>query len=162
MRFLPSPTALAVFALSVGATAASLKPRQIVDTAHGVTVQPSDGSVIVPGTAFPFDYENRNYCESGYSPISVYMSATAPTSANVTNDGTLADGSFVFHFGDFLIANFGLPPMETPPPSTLTPPTLSGIVDGMTLFFSVVETYRDCPGNIPLEFGLETTTVIYN
>lgn len=35
--------------------------------------------------------------------------------------------------------------METPPPATLTAPTLDGVADGTTLYFSVVELYRDCP-----------------
>ncbi len=66
-----------------------------------------------------------------------------------------------------------------PPPATLTAPTLSGIADGTELFFTVVETFRDCPVRpLPLhmfqlidrfsrqpdghiEYGLETTTVVY-
>ena len=109
MRF-PSCALLSVLAssaISTGVTAASLKLRQIVDPEHGVTVQPPEGSGIVPGATFPFEYENRNFCESGYSAISVYLSTTAPTSTDVTSDGTLTEGSFVFHFGDFLIPNFG-------------------------------------------------------
>ncbi len=35
--------------------------------------------------------------------------------------------------------------MGTPPPATLTLPTLDDIEDGTTLYFSVIETYRDCP-----------------
>lgn len=39
----------------------------------------------------------------------------------------------------------GLPTKGTPPPSTLTAPTFSGTSSGETLYFSVVETYKDCP-----------------
>ncbi|KAL1952348.1 hypothetical protein VTO73DRAFT_1497 [Trametes versicolor] len=162
MRFSTS-TFLSALALSAASftQAASLVKRQIVIPTHGTTVAPADGSTITPGTSFPFNYEHANACESGYSPISVYLSTSPPTSSDVTNAGELADGSFVFHFGDYLIPNFGLPPMETPPPATLTAPTLDGVADGTTLYFSVVELYRDCPGHVPLEFGLETTTVNY-
>ncbi|KAI0358909.1 hypothetical protein OH77DRAFT_1395991 [Trametes cingulata] len=160
MRFFYALSTLALSAsLTHAATLAATK-RQIVVSEHGTTVDPVSGSTITPGASFPFSYENRNFCESGYSPISVYLSTTQPTTADVTNSGELADGSFVFKFGDFLIANFGLPPMETPPPPTLTAPTLD-VTDGSTLYLSVVETYRDCPGHVPLEFGLETTTVVY-
>ncbi|KAI0825261.1 hypothetical protein BC628DRAFT_1374272 [Trametes gibbosa] len=143
------------------ASLASIK-RQIVVPAHGVTASPADGSTITAETSFPFAYHNVDFCESGYSPISVYLSTSPPTSADVTSGGELADGSFVFKFGDYLIANFGLPVMGTPPPSTLTAPTLGGVTEGTTLYLSVVETYRDCPGGVSLEFGLETTTVVYS
>ncbi|PIL30851.1 hypothetical protein GSI_07019 [Ganoderma sinense ZZ0214-1] len=153
-------SALALSFLSTGVTAA-VAPRQIVESQHGTTVQPASGSTLTPGAAFSFSYTNENLCHSGYTPISVYLSTSAPTSSDVTTSGGLADGSFVYHFGDYLIANFGLPTKETPPPSTLTFPTVNSAADGQTLYFSVVETYRDCPGGIPLEYGLETTTVVY-
>ncbi|KAI1789181.1 hypothetical protein LXA43DRAFT_893331 [Ganoderma leucocontextum] len=154
-------SALALSFLSTGCTAATLAPRQIVVSAHGTTVEPASGSTLTPGSAFSFSYTNEDYCHSGYSPISVYLSTSAPTSADVTTSGGLVSGSFAYHFGDYLIANFGLPTMGTPPPSTLTLPTLNGTVDGNTLYFSVVETYNDCPGGVPFEYGLETTTVVY-
>ncbi|KAI0662370.1 hypothetical protein C8Q70DRAFT_957870 [Cubamyces menziesii] len=164
MRFL-SIASISTLVLSAASFthAASLTAakRQIVVPAHGTTTEPTGGSVIAAGDAFPFKYENVDYCESGYSPISVFLSTTAPTDADVTNSGELADGSYVYKFGDFLIANFGLPGMGTPPPPTLTMPPLDGVSDGSTLYLSVVETYRDCPGGIQFEYGLETTTVVY-
>ncbi|KAI0638935.1 hypothetical protein C8Q77DRAFT_1213661 [Trametes polyzona] len=163
MRFSTSTflAALAVLAPLTSAVSVPTK-RQIVVPAHGTTVNPAEGSTITPGASFAFKYENIDFCESGYSPISVYLSTSPPTAADVTSGGELSEGSFVYRFGDFLIANFGLPPMGTPPPPTLTAPTLDGVADGTTLYFSVVETYRDCPGGIELEFGLETTTVTYD
>ncbi|KAH9850635.1 hypothetical protein C2E23DRAFT_834770 [Lenzites betulinus] len=163
MRFSTSSLLSALALSSASFTqAASLTAfkRQIVVPSHGTTVSPAAGSTITPGSSFPFSYRNEDFCESGYSPISVYLSTSAPTSADVTSAGELADGSFVFKFGDYLIANFGLPVMGTPPPSTLPAPSLA-VEDGTTLFLSVVETYRDCPGGVALEFGLETTTVVY-
>ncbi|KAI0761659.1 hypothetical protein BD413DRAFT_485507 [Trametes elegans] len=175
---------LALSATSLGGAAASVLPakRQIVVPAHGTTVAPAEGSTILDGASFPFSYQNRNYCESGYSFISVYLSATPPAAADVTGGGELADGSFIYKFGDYLIPNFGLPAMSNPPPPppTLLTPSLS-VSDSSTLYLSVVETFRDCPvraivpqcrrihadamtpeqGGIQLEFGLETTSVVY-
>ncbi|KAI0666213.1 hypothetical protein C8Q78DRAFT_984575 [Trametes maxima] len=140
-----SALALSAATSTQGASHNAVK-RQIVVPSHGTTVNPADGSTITPGASFPFTYQDRNFCESGYSLIWLYLSVEPPTSANVTTGGQLADGSFVFTFGDFLIPNFGLPAMQNPPPppSTLTAPTLD-IADDTTLYFSVVETYRDCP-----------------
>lgn len=112
MRFSTSfstSTFLSALALSAASftQAASLVKRQIVIPTHGTTVAPADSSTITPKTMFSFNYENANACESGYSPISVYLSTSPPTSADVTNAGELVDGSFVFHFGDYLIPNFG-------------------------------------------------------
>ncbi|KAI0651406.1 hypothetical protein C8Q79DRAFT_996861 [Trametes meyenii] len=160
-RILLSALALYAATLTQGASLGATK-RQIVDPEHGTTVNPTNGSTITAGASFPFTYQDRNFCESGYSLIWLYLSTSPPTSADVTSSGQLADGSFVFAFGDFLIPNFGLPAMQSPPPppSTLIAPTLD-VAGGTTLYFSVVETYRDCPGNIQLEFGVETTTVVY-
>ncbi|RDX43946.1 hypothetical protein OH76DRAFT_1487495 [Lentinus brumalis] len=154
-------TALALASAAHGAI--PLGKRQQVVSAHGTTTAPANGSTIVPGSTFPFHYSDSNFCESGYSLISVYLSTSAPTAADVTTSGGLVDGSFSFDFGNFLIPNFGLPPMTTPPPppATLTAPTLSGIADGTELFFTVVETFRDCPPDGHIEYGLETTTVVY-
>lgn len=115
MRFsasLLSALALSAASFAQGASLAATK-RQIVVSEHGTTVAPADGSTITPGAIFPFTYENRNFCESGYSPIQVYLSASPPTSGDITTDGGLAAGSFLFAFGEYLIPNFGslhLPP----------------------------------------------------
>ncbi|CDO68801.1 hypothetical protein BN946_scf184805.g10 [Trametes cinnabarina] len=153
-----SAIALATASFSHAATLAATKRQGVVPT-HGLTVQPVAGSAITPGDPFAFRYENANACESGYSPMAVYLSASAPMDADVRG-GELVDGSFEYKFGDFLIANFGLPSMGTPPPATLTAPSLN-VAEGAALYLSVVETYRDCPGGVQLEYGLETTTVVY-
>ncbi|KAI0367483.1 hypothetical protein BV20DRAFT_1089453 [Pilatotrama ljubarskyi] len=161
MRFFSTLSALALSASFTYAASLTATKRQIVASEHGTTVEPADGSTITPGVSFAFSYENRNFCESGYSPISVYLSTSPPTTADVTTGGELVDGSFVFKFGDLLIANFGGAPAHEPPPPTLIAPPLVVTDGATTLYFSVVETYRDCPDHVPLEFGLETTTVIY-
>ena len=107
MRFtdFSSFSALALSALSiVSGTRVPIK-RQVIPS-HGTTVAPADGAVLQPGDAFAFNYENSNTCESGYSPISVYLSESAPTDADIVN-GSLTTGSFIFKFGNWLIPNFG-------------------------------------------------------
>ncbi|KAI0326375.1 hypothetical protein GY45DRAFT_1285588 [Cubamyces sp. BRFM 1775] len=139
-----------------------LAKRQIVVPTHGFTAEPANDSIIQGDADFDFLYYNSNYCHSGYSQISVYLSTSVPTNDDVTNEGGLADGSYVVDFGTYLIANFGLPPMQPTPPPTLVMPTLGDVASGTTLFFSVVETYNVCPGHIEFEYGLETTTIVYD
>ena len=105
-----SYTLFTSLALTLSALAATMptKRQGVIVTVPGTTVAPSDGSEISPESSFTFSYERRNYCESGYSPISVYLSTSQPTNADVTGDGELADGSFVFKFGDYLYPNFGM------------------------------------------------------
>ncbi|KAH9927437.1 uncharacterized protein BXZ73DRAFT_90716 [Epithele typhae] len=142
--------------------ALSLLSLAALSAASGTTVEPTNGETIDPDTSFPFDYENANICHSGYSHISVYLSDSAPTSADISG-GELVAGSFIFKFGDWLIPNFGLPAMTNPPPppSSLQMPELDSVADGTTLFFSVVETFGGCPPDGHTEYGLETTTVVY-
>ena len=104
MRFTLSTLTLSALSL---ASAANVPGERQVISAHGSTVAPPNGSAIAPGATFAFNYENSNTCEAGYSPISVYLSTSAPTDGDVTTGGELVDGSFIFKFGDFLIPNFG-------------------------------------------------------
>ncbi|KAI8972394.1 hypothetical protein BD414DRAFT_531603 [Trametes punicea] len=168
MRFFPMTTLYSlafVFALSLWLAKASplakaaslprstpwsLAKRQMIVPSHGFTAAPANGTTIEHGTSFDFSYDNANYRHSGTA-----------RSRDVTNDGGLVEGSYVVAFGDYLIANFGLPPMQPTPPPTLTMPTLDAIASGSTLYFSVVETYNVCPGHIAFEYGLEVTTVVY-
>ncbi|RPD58478.1 hypothetical protein L227DRAFT_612910 [Lentinus tigrinus ALCF2SS1-6] len=163
MQFL-SFVVLAALTLAHTAHGATLlDKRQQVVSAHGTTTEPVDGSTITPGSTFPFHYSDVNFCESGYSPIHIYLSTSAPTAVDVTTSGGLVDGSFDFDFGNFLIPNFGLPAMSMPPPppGTLSAPTLDGVADGTELFLTVVETFLSCPPDGHTEFGFETTTVTY-
>ena len=77
--------------------------------ASAAIVAPANGTTIDPGATFAFDYENSNECESGYSPISVWLSTSAPTSSDISG-GELVSGSYIYKFGDWLIPNFGEDP----------------------------------------------------
>ncbi|KAK7694148.1 hypothetical protein QCA50_001328 [Cerrena zonata] len=139
----------------------SIVPRAIVSSG-GTIVSPTSGSDATAGQSIPFHYFDRNKCESGYSLITVYLLDAAPTTLDVTDSGTFTN--FVFSFGNFLIPNFGLPPMTspTPPPPTLTIPDLGPSVPDGELFFSIIETFRDCPPDGHIEFGLSSTPIEYH
>lgn len=151
--------------LATFAAAGSIFPRAIVSSG-GTIVSPTSNGNATAGQSTTFQYNNRNLCNSGYSLISVYLLETPPTNSDVTDSGTFTN--FVYSFGNFLIPNFGmwwccwcwlvmstdvslgLPPMTNPPrpPSTLTVPDLGPSVPDSELFFSIIETFRDCPVRI--------------
>ena len=71
----------------------------------GTISQPTSGATLTPGQEFTFQYLRTNFCNTGYSKISVYLLATQPTASDVTTSGTIDNP--LFSFGDFLYANFG-------------------------------------------------------
>ena len=103
----PSSSVKAVSLPRAPAPLPHLVKRQMVVPTHGFTAEPANASIVEGGADFDFLYYNSNYCHSGYSQISVYLSTSAPTNNDVTNEGGLVDGSYVVDFGTYLIANFG-------------------------------------------------------
>jgi len=162
---------LSVFSIAgllVGPASSLPAKRQIISSVHGTLAAPTTNTAIAAGEAFPFEFNTANLCESGYSPLSVWLLQQPPANLTMTSSGEFAEGDYLYKFGDFIVANFGLPPMNTPPPSTLVMPDTSTLEqsavlpdDGTTtVFFTVVETYTDCPGNIPAEFGVSDNAVV--
>jgi len=136
--------------------------RRASVSSGGTISKPTVDSAAVAGSSIDFDYLNVNQCESGYSPISTWLLDHAPSTSEVTSSGTFASGDFLATLGNFLIPNFGLPPMTTPPPppSTLTVPTVSA-PDG-PLFFAVIETFLSCPPDGHTQYGLSFVEVEYD
>ncbi|EMD41454.1 hypothetical protein CERSUDRAFT_110029 [Gelatoporia subvermispora B] len=155
--------------LFVGSASSLPAKRQIISSVHGTLAAPNADAVIAPQETFPFSFETANLCESGYSPLSVWLLQQPPSDVSLTSSGEYAEGDYLYQFGDFLVANFGLPQMNTPPPSTLVMPNTSDLAqvpmvaeDGTTtVYFTVVETYSDCPGDVPAEFGVANNVVSY-
>jgi len=168
-------TAGVILALSalVGQAAAvptRLVQRQDVVPTHGDIDAPAQSASIAPGATFDFDFESVNYCESGYEPITVYLFANEPDVSDMNTDGSFPESAYLYEFGQWLIPNFGLPPQQDPPPppSNLTMPDFSqastnaATYSDATFYLSVVETYLDCPGDVAKEFGITTTSIVYN
>lgn len=92
------------------AAAAVLPKREINKSPYaGNIVTPTTNGSIIPGNEFPFSYEPSDWCESAFQPFSVYLTqgAEPPTFDAVTENGTLADGTYVFNFGTFIVSHFG-------------------------------------------------------
>ncbi|KAJ7226851.1 hypothetical protein GGX14DRAFT_99005, partial [Mycena pura] len=130
----------------------------------GTIAAPLSGTAISSGEAVAFTYHNVNQCEAGYTAISVWLSVDAPATLNAS--GGLDD--YVDFFGNYLIGNFGLPPLSgsaPPPPPTLMMPDLSSYASGTALYFTVVETIaaHSCPpeGVVPAtdEYIFSTTAL---
>ncbi|TFK87882.1 hypothetical protein K466DRAFT_95801 [Polyporus arcularius HHB13444] len=154
----------AAFAFGLCSHGASVTEKaHLVTRASEFTPEPVNGTTLVPGSTFPFSYQPSDSCHGCFSPISVYLSTSPPTAVDITSSGELANGTFVAFLGDFDIPNCGFPlpgGNPPPPPSELLTPTLA-IADGTTLYFSVVETFLQCPPIGQTEFGLYTITVTY-
>ncbi|KAI0638873.1 hypothetical protein C8Q77DRAFT_13347 [Trametes polyzona] len=162
----PAMLFIALFLTSLAAIAHAVAlPKRQPST---VTPSPFTGAIVTPvenqlmsfGADFPFEYDISDWCEPGYAPFTVYLTAgdAPPVFDNVTVSGGLADGAFAFEFGQFVVARFGLPQQGVPPPTTLTMPTLDKLtldVNSETKFFlAVVEAFSGCPGHITMEYGL--------
>ncbi|RPD59455.1 hypothetical protein L226DRAFT_574470 [Lentinus tigrinus ALCF2SS1-7] len=132
----------------------------------GTIVSPSAGSTIVPAVDFAFDYATSNWCESAFTPFTVYLTqgAEPPSFDNVTTDGTLADGSYLYNLGKFTVSNFGLPlSAGDAPPSTLNVPAdVLQVLDGTQPYLSVVQEFDGCPGHITTEYSLTFVAITVN
>lgn len=83
--------------------------RQIVKPISGFIIQPTDGSSISAGSTFPFQYDVDNYCEQGYTPVTIWIvpGPDAPTPASLNATQGFSDGTYLAYLGHYLVANFG-------------------------------------------------------
>ncbi|KAJ8077767.1 hypothetical protein AAF712_009029 [Marasmius tenuissimus] len=153
---------LSLSLFSLGAFGApQLEARQITNQ-HGTISAPSSGSLVSSGSQFDFHYIQSDWCHDGYSPFTVWLTNYAPSTANVNSTGGFSEGDYTHFFGQFLAANFGLPPMSPVPPASLTLPAMKDIAQGAQLYVSVIETARDCPpGGVPPQYALTTVPVTF-
>lgn len=79
-----------------------------LSTFAGTISSPSTGLVVPAGNSFPFSYEDSNWCEDGYSQITVWLCDYDPTTANLDSTGEFSDGDYTYYFGAYLIPNFGM------------------------------------------------------
>ncbi|KAJ7183276.1 hypothetical protein C8R46DRAFT_1066451 [Mycena filopes] len=147
--------------VSLFATCAlAINVPRVITTHHGTIVQPTSGLVATSGAPVPFSYADSNWCEGGYTPITVWLLDYAPTTANLNATGQFTDA--VFYYGSFLIGNAGLPPLSgsPSPPTTLAMPDISQYGSGASVYLAVVETANTCPpGNQPAQYGMTSTQI---
>ncbi|KAM5542159.1 hypothetical protein V8D89_004032 [Ganoderma adspersum] len=164
----PFTSTLIAFLSATLAFALTLPKRQTTTIYQspysGIIVAPVANDVIVPGVNFTFQYDNSNWCESGFSQFVVYITSgsTPPPFDNVTVNGTLADGTYVLDLGKYVVPNFpGLPAIGTPPPSSMVlPTTIVDEVDNTTqVYLTVLQEYDGCPGHIAVEYSLTSVPV---
>ena len=75
----------------------------------GTIIAPVADADVAPDAAFPFAYAVSNWCESSFTPFTVYLTTgvAPPAFGNVTADGELAEGTYEFQFGKYTVSNFG-------------------------------------------------------
>ncbi|KAJ6553585.1 hypothetical protein DFH09DRAFT_1166947 [Mycena vulgaris] len=129
--------------LAAFAAAANL-PR-VITSHHGTITQPTSGLVAGSGASIPFSYQDSNWCQGGYTPITVWLLDFAPTTDNLNATGQFPDAAY--YFGTYFIGNFGLLPIagNPVPPATFTLPDLSEYAVGSEMYLAVVETANTCP-----------------
>ncbi|KAJ7328718.1 hypothetical protein DFH08DRAFT_883097 [Mycena albidolilacea] len=97
-----------IVAVLTGLSAAAAAPSK--RTVAGSILAPVAEQSISTGAVIPFTYADSNWCHEGYTPITIYLSDSAPTTLNAT--GGLPTGTYITSFGPYLIPNFGLRPYE--------------------------------------------------
>lgn len=113
MRFFPILATFPVILALGGATSAStstVQRRQVVPI-DGIA-QPTAGSTISGGSSFTFEYNVVNFCETGYSPLGIYLlpGPNPPTSSSLNSTGGISAGGYLAFLGSYLDANFGTLP----------------------------------------------------
>lgn len=104
MHFFAALTAvLPAFVAAVSASPAPITRAEVEVVSSIVT--PADGASIQAGETFSFQFTLDNWCESGYTPISLYLLADAPTASSLDASGQYSE--FIYHFGDYEYSNFG-------------------------------------------------------
>ncbi|GJE89193.1 hypothetical protein PsYK624_052880 [Phanerochaete sordida] len=152
-------TALVAF-LASSAAATPLEKR--VTVRDGTIASPTDGTVVSPGNSYAFQYNLINWCQAGYTSFDVYLLDNEPTAASMNTTQGFTD--YVYYYGRYTVDNFpdGLPPMGTPPPSTLPMLDIGSSYDGQDIWLTVVQTELYCPPDGHTEYMLASNNMVYS
>jgi len=120
----------------------------------GTIATPASDAPLSANVAFPFTYNVDNWCEEGYNNFKVFLTQDEPTIDDVDSTGDIPTA--LYSFGEFTVANFGLPQSGTPPPSSLVVPAFGTSGPG---FLTVVEIFSSCPGHVTQEIGVTSVPV---
>ena len=110
MRLSPSlPIVSTAFAIGAMASPAgsNIARRQSVEPLNGI-IEPTAGTSTTPGSTFSFQYTVDNFCEDGYSLLTVWIvpGPSAPTSASLNSSEEFSPGTYLAFLGSFLVKNF--------------------------------------------------------
>lgn len=127
----------------------------------GSITAPSDGTVIGAGQPFIFSVAvpEWNHCHPGYTPVNTYLLDHKPTTSDLNSTYGFSD--YLYFFGDYLVNNFpgGLPPMGTPPPSSLTAPEAGA--SGQAVYLATIQTIEGCPPDGFWEYAIDSVALTY-
>lgn len=101
---------LFALALAIASTiyaSASALPRQVTSN-KGTINAPTSGTLVSSNSSIPFSYSDRNWCEDGYSPVSLWLTDYEPTISNLNVTGQFSEGDFTYYFGLYTNPNFGM------------------------------------------------------
>ena len=109
---MPAFAAFVTPLLTAALACASVLPRQTQvweSPFSGTITAPTSDAVLLSGANFSFAYARSNWCESDFSPFTVYVAqGTAPPAfESVTPDGALAEGAYTAQLGKYTVSNFG-------------------------------------------------------
>ncbi|GJE89190.1 hypothetical protein PsYK624_052850 [Phanerochaete sordida] len=141
---------LPLFAALAPTFSAPVTPAPIM----GSIAAPTSDVIVSPGSSIPFKFNVVNWCEEGYNNFKVFLTETEPTIDDVDSEGNISTA--LVSFGEFTIANFGLPASGTPPPSSLIVPVSAA---SGPAFLTVVEPFSSCPGGVTGEIGLTSVPI---
>lgn len=93
-------------ALSVAASVLP-QPRTIVST-HGRIEAPTTKAKVSVNTSIGIKYVPGDWCHTGYSPITVWVTDSEPTASSIDADtGVFKDGEFKAFIGSYTVPNYG-------------------------------------------------------
>jgi len=159
MKFLVTLTFLSALVSTFAAPAVTPTESPFV----GSIAQPVAAEILPANDVFTFHYNTNNWCEQDYTQFKVFLTSgeNPPTFSDVDTNADIEDA--LVSFGEFTIPNFpGIPTFGTPPPSSLTLPDLTGLVNrDEQLYITVVDIYESCPGHVVEEIGVTSVPVVY-
>ena len=108
MRFTQTFSLLAA-ALAVPSFASPAKRQGLVIIeSPGSITAPADGTSVTAGQPFTLGIAEPvpewTHCHPGYTPVSIYLLATQPTTSSLNSTQGFSD--YLYYFGEYLVNNF--------------------------------------------------------
>lgn len=101
-------SAFTLLTLVLSTAVSALPTPRTITVSHGTINSPAPKAKVSFNTNLGLQYTPGNWCQNGYSRVSVWLTKTAPTTANIDSEtGVFKDGQSVHYFGNYTIANWG-------------------------------------------------------